>query len=158
MYIYMKKVTIYGERCSGTNYLEELLRLIYKLRLKNVKVINGLFGEEKIEAFTGSDIFCLPSVYDCCPNSLLEALACGLPIITTETNGLSYIVEDKSGMVIPPKNVKKLVEALDFLINNPKIREKYGKIGRKIVLNEMNWEKIGASLENHYLRLINKLD
>lgn len=133
------------------NYLDKLLNLIKKSRLKSiVKILGFVPKHEKIEALAGSDIFCLPSNYDCCPNSMLEALASGLPVITTNTNGLAYLLEEQAGIIIPPKNPERLKDALIYLIENPGKRVEYGKAGRDKVLKELNWKKITDYLEKFY--------
>ncbi len=67
---------------------------------------------EDMPSFYGSsDIFVLPSFYDACSNSVLEALACGLPVISSRDNGSSYFLSEN--MVIDdPADFKKLAEMI----------------------------------------------
>ena len=51
--------------------------------------------------YAAADIFCLPSPYDPCANALLEALACGLPAVTSTTNGSGELLTDKEGYAVP---------------------------------------------------------
>lgn len=141
------------------NYLNLLLKRIYKLKLNDkIIIIEGLYGQQKIEAYAAADIFCLPSIYDCSPTSLLEACASKLPIITTNTNGLSKIIKEGAGIVVPPCNGEKLRDALLYLINNPDKRKEFGRIGRKKVFKEYNWEKIINSLESYYYKFLESED
>ena len=58
------------------NYLKSLIQIVKKYKIqKQVTIINGLYNSDKIEVYRGANIFCLPSIYDCAPNSLLEAAA-----------------------------------------------------------------------------------
>lgn len=139
------------------NYLNVLIKLIKHLNLNNdVRIIKGLYGDEKIEAFSGSDIFCLPSNYDCCPNSMLEALASGLPVITTNTNGLSYLVRERTGIVIPPKDIEKLKNALIYFIKNPKKIKEFGSLGREKIINRYDWKILSDLLESYYYKFLKK--
>ncbi len=135
------------------NYLKSLQKIIRKYELTpNILIINGLYGREKLEAYSSADIFCLPSIYDCSPNSMLEACASGLPIITTYANGLFDIVKNGAGIVINSQNTIELIKALITLNNNPRLRKKCGNYGREIVLCEHNWNKIIDLLESIYYK------
>lgn len=64
--------------------------------------------------FAAADVFVLPTYYDPFSNACLEALAAGLPVVTTSANGCSEIlVEGKHGSTVPPGNVTDLAAALD---------------------------------------------
>lgn len=139
------------------NYLKNLKGLMDKSDCKkDIIFINGLYGKEKIEALSSADIFCLPSLYDCCPNSLLEACASGLPVITTDRNGLSDLIKEDLGLVVPAGNTAQLEAALQFLIENPKIRKKYGNLARKKIMNEYSWKRVSQKLEKYYLKSYEK--
>ena len=57
--------------------------------------------------------------------SFVEAMSCGLPVVTFETGGVPEIVENgKSGLIVEYKNGEKLVEALEKLLDNDELREK----------------------------------
>lgn len=132
------------------NYFNELVK---KQKLgRNFLYINGLYGDEKIEAYASADIFCLPSIYDCSPNSMLEACAAGLPIITTSTNGLSDLIQNRAGIVIPPRNAVELSNALLLLIENPRLRKTYSIYAREIAIHNYSWKKILDSLESAYFK------
>ena len=85
-----------------------------------------------------SHVMCLPSYYrEGIPKALIEASACGLPVVTTDWPGCREIVRDGvNGLLVPPRDVEALTEALCKLINDRALRQKMGKEGRKIVLQE----------------------
>ena len=66
--------------------------------------------------YAGADIFILPSIYDPFSNACLEALACGLPVITTRDNGFTEIIENgvHGSVVDSPNNVSALRDAIHF--------------------------------------------
>ena len=98
------------------------------------------------EILTESDIMCFPSYYrEGVPKSLIEASACGLPIITTDSIGCKDTVkEGLNGLIIPPRSPKKLADALEILINNPQLREKMGSESRKLAEKEYDVEEVAS--------------
>ncbi len=86
------------------------------------------------------DIACLPSYYrEGVPKSLLEAAAAGLPIVTTDAPGCREIVENGvNGLLVPPQNVSRLVEALIYLLDDRDTRRKMGNEGRRLAEAEFS--------------------
>lgn len=137
------------------NYFPKLKKLIKKFKIKDkVLYLNGLYGKEKLEAYAACDIFCLPSVFDCCPNSMLEACASGLPIITTNTNGLSYLIKEGGGIIIPSQDHKSLKKAILYLIENPIKSNEVFKNVKDQVTHEFDWNRIVDKLEFHYHKIL----
>ncbi|MFH1671860.1 MAG: glycosyltransferase family 4 protein [Pseudomonadota bacterium] len=87
------------------------------------KVIFAGSASKTEEYYGAADFFVLPTYYDPFANVCLEALACGLPVITTRTNGASELIEPgKNGFVVnKPDDIKELSEAIIKLMN-PKLR------------------------------------
>lgn len=77
--------------------------------------VRFLGGQEDVRPYYGAaDVFCLPTLYDPMPNAALEALACGLPVVTTETCGAAELVEPGvSGAVCAPNDPDALARQLD---------------------------------------------
>ena len=81
------------------------------------------------------------------PKSLLEAAAASRSIVTTDVPGCrDAIIPNKTGLLVPIKDAKKLAEAIKFLINHPKKRILMGKEGRRLAEKEYKIEKI---IQNH---------
>ena len=80
-----------------------------------------------------TNIVCLPSYREGFPKSLMEAAAAGRPIVTTDVPGCrDTIIPNVSGLLVPPKNINKLVEVLEALISSPSQQQKMGAAGRKL--------------------------
>jgi glycosyltransferase involved in cell wall biosynthesis len=60
-----------------------------------------------------ADLFCLPSYSEGCPNVIIEALACGLPVVATDVGGIPELVTGQCGLLIPPRQAEPLRAALD---------------------------------------------
>lgn len=90
-------------------------------------------------ALARADIFCLPSYREGVPNALLEATACGLPIVTTDTPGCRDVVtHGVNGLLVPVKDAQAIADSLELLIVDPELRRKMGSAGREIAVNFSN--------------------
>ena len=90
--------------------------------------------------FGNIDVMVLPSYYgEGVPRCLLEAAACGLPIITTNEPGCREIVEDKgNGLLVPARDAPALAAAIRYLYEHPDERLLMGRAGREKVLKEFD--------------------
>lgn len=101
-----------------------------------------------------TDIFVLPSLSEGMSNVLLEAMACGLPIVTTSVGGNSDMVRDRhNGLLVPPRDSDALREALVELLSNDVFARQLGAQARKTVEENYSLECITDS----YLQLYTKL-
>lgn len=99
--------------------------------------------EEMEEVYAQATIVCMPSYREGLPKSLLEAAACGRPIITTDVPGCREVVRHgENGLLVAARDVSSLVEALKHLLNNPSLCKEMGTRGREIVEKEFSSEII----------------
>lgn len=88
-------------------------------------------------------IACLPSYREGLPKSLLEAAACGLPIVSTDTPGCREIVRDgENGLLVPVKNPAALAEALERLIVDEALRRRMGERSRQLAVEEFSQKRV----------------
>ncbi len=93
--------------------------------------------------FQRSHVVCLPSYREGLPKVLIEAAACGRPIVTTNAPGCREIVRDGiNGFLVPLRDFEALADALRTLIENPMLRQEMGKKGRELVLKEFTVGKV----------------
>ncbi len=84
--------------------------------------------------FGAADAFVLPTRYDPCPNAALEAMACGLPIVTsTKCGAAELVIEHDAGFVCPARDVDALAAHMMTLLS-PKVREALGARAREAAL------------------------
>lgn len=101
------------------------------------------------------DCFVLPSISEGMSNALLEAMACGLPVITTDTPGTRSIVEHgKTGLLFPEENPDSLSEILCDLIHNKFIQKRLGSAARDSIMNGYSMEIISECYMDLYSKLI----
>ncbi|MGQ3684418.1 MAG: glycosyltransferase [Candidatus Loosdrechtia sp.] len=91
------------------------------------------------------------------PNVIKEAMASGLPVISTFHSGIPELVTDGvSGFLVPERDSASLADSLEYLINHPEICNEMGKAGRKQVEQKFDIHRLNEELEELYLTLLQK--
>jgi len=120
---------------------ENLKELAKDLKIeKQVKFLGPIPHQKITKYYQENDLFILPSLNEGMSNTVLEAMACGLPIITTNVGGSKELINN-NGFVIPKANSKKLKEAIEKYLKNKNLIKNYSIQSRKIA-EKMNWEKV----------------
>jgi len=116
------------------------------------------FSDAMPTVFARSTIVCLPSKYgEGIPKVLLEAAACGRPIVTTDSNGCREVVlHGENGLLVPVRSTVELADALQLLIENPELRRRMGARGREIVVKEFTTDKVVAATMAVYEELLQR--
>lgn len=169
------------EKRKGANYLIDAYKLVKKevpnsrlilvgpgIRLRHKYEKQVMRSGLKDVVFTGyasyddlpryyktASIVCAPATgWESFGIVLLEAMAVGKPIIASNIKGYASVITDgEDGLLVPPKNPKKLAEALLSLINDEPLQQKLGANGRAKAL-EYDWEKVTQRLIDFYLKTI----
>jgi glycosyltransferase involved in cell wall biosynthesis len=106
------------------------------------------------EFYWSSDAFICPSLFEGMPTAAIEAMACGLPIISTNIGGLPDLVDGRNGLIVPPGNPKIFAEAVRKYISLPEEeKERMRTASRQKVEDRFTWQKVAAQT----MDLINKL-
>jgi glycosyltransferase involved in cell wall biosynthesis len=86
-------------------------------------------------AYSAADLFILPSLEDNLPNTMLESMSCGTPVVAFDVGGIPDVVVDGvTGRLAPVGDVRKLAEAILSLVFNPERREEMGQNCRKVMV------------------------
>jgi glycosyltransferase involved in cell wall biosynthesis len=102
-----------------------------------------------------ADIFVTATTWEGMPNTVLEAMACGLPIVGTQAPGLQELVEESvNGYLVPIKDAAALADALALLIDNGYERRRMGRQSRLRVERQFAWEQIAAQYVEVYQRVL----
>jgi len=90
-----------------------------------------------------ADIVCLPSYREGLPKALIEAMAMGLPCVTTDVPGCREVVTDgDNGFLVPARDAASLAEAIAKLVDNAGLRERMGRRGRERAEAEFSDERV----------------
>ena len=140
------EVVVFVGRIAAIKGLRELVAAVMRLRVSHPRLQLFCIGEGALQAeleagaidadladrihFLGqrdslevaswlaaSNVFCLPSYAEGCPNSVIEALACGRPVVATNVGGIPELVDSESGILVAPRDSDALAEALDAALS-----------------------------------------
>ena len=101
------------------------------------------------------DIYAFPSLYEGSPNSLLEAMGAGLPIVASDIDGARALIEDQvTGLLVPPENVDNLAECLSFLVENEILRTRLGEAAKQSAQTRFSPSREVARWMQEYTRTI----
>ena len=118
------------------------------------QIIYHGFTDEPLKKISEAEIFILPSYIEGLSLSLIDATMLGKAIIATNIDGNPEVVEDqRNGLLIPAKDSEALVQAIEKLLSNPKLVEKFGHQSRLKYLQEFNYEK---TIHEKLIPLLNK--
>lgn len=118
--------------------------------------------QEMINEYLNADIYVQPSITsknndkEGIPGAMIEAMASGLPIVSTYHAGIPYIIKDnETGLLVNEWDINHLCDNIFNLITNSKLRERLGMAGQEYVLNELDINIKIKELENIYSLVIN---
>lgn len=137
-----------------------LFKELQKEKPMNMTFTGYLKGEPLTELYASSDLFIFPSTTETFGNVVLEANACGTPVIGSRAGGVQEIIKhEHTGILCEPKNVENYVERISHLIRHPFLIEAMGKESRKFALSQ-SWDSIFSNLLSQYEEVIeqNMLD
>lgn len=124
------RLEIYGQGKEKDNLIQQ----IEMLGLANRVFLKG-YTDKLMEKLKNASIFVLSSDFEGMPNALIEAMALGLPCISTDCGGggARALIEDgKNGFLIPVQDEKVMSEKMDIILSNEKIAEDLGSEAKKI--------------------------
>jgi glycosyltransferase involved in cell wall biosynthesis len=133
----------------------EKVQLINKKTNHKVDYLGAKTGEELVKWYQKASLLVQPSLSELFPMVTLEAMSCGTPVVATNIGGIPEIVADyKTGILVPPNDAVKLAEAIQFLLDNEKIRIKFGEECRKRVVENFSSEAVAKELFKIYKKMI----
>ena len=132
----------------GEGNLTGKLKKMAKENFVNVKFLGKIEHDLLPDYLRKADIFVLPSLNEGMSNSVLEAMACGLPIITTDTGGSKEMIKG-NGFVVGKGSIVDLRKAIAEYLNNRSLIKTHGNLSRKIAEN-ISWNKIAKKYVGVY--------
>lgn len=152
--IFKKKIPFTSLFVGDGVLKNELIKLSFDLGLSSK--IHFLGNRADIpELLSISNIFVLSSYYEGLPRSIMEAMSAKLPVVATDTGGVSELVEDEiTGILVPPKDAIGLAFGIEKLLLDEKLRKQMGTAGYKKIKNEFSLAKMVNEIEKVYKNLI----
>ena len=129
--------------------------LVAKLGVSDIVHFTGRIENEAFaDYYAKATIAVVPSLYEGFGIPAAEAMACGVPLISTSGGALPEVVGD-AGVIVPPADAKALAEAIERLLNAPEERKKYAQAGLKRVHSVFSWKKAAEEVAEVYREAMN---
>jgi len=133
---------------------ENLENLAKNLKIKKkVKFLDSIPHQKIVKYYQENELFVLPSLNEGMSNTILEAMACGLPIITTNVGGAKELVKN-NGFIVKPRSSSQIKKAILEYLNNKDLIKIHSQASRQIS-KEMSWEKVAKSYQKIYRKSFN---
>ncbi len=147
------RLTVVGEGI----YEPELKALAHDLGVEpRIKWLGGLPQGEVAELMRKSDLLCLPSYMEGRPNVVNEAMASGIPVISTTIGGIpDMVVKGETALLFPPGDVEALRICLKRLVHDSELRIRMGKAGREFLINSgVSWDATAEEFDMLFTRIM----
>ena len=108
----------------------------------DIRQLGYVYDKETMsDVYNIADIFCITSLDDNFPTTVLESMACGVPVVGFSVGGIPEQVTEDYGILVKPKDTEALAEAVEKLLNDDELRKKFSENCRKRVLQNYTIEK-----------------
>jgi glycosyltransferase involved in cell wall biosynthesis len=144
------KLTVIGEpKKNGT-----IKKLVSELNIEDIVHFTGRIRNEEFAGYySKATIAVVPSLYEGFGLPAAEAMACGVPLISTSGGALPEVVGD-AGIIVPPADAGALAREITFLFNHPDQRKKMAQAGIERVDAIFNWSKAAGDMVDVYREAI----
>jgi len=115
--------------------------------VERIEYVGFVTGDEKVRLLSGAKIFVLPSRHESAPVSILEAAACGKPVIVSDIPELRFAEEEGFGLRFPSGSVEGLEEKIEMLLGDDEMRAAMGRRGREYA-GEFLWDRLAMQFED----------
>ena len=137
------------------NSVDKLIRRVPEGLRERVIYAGFVQGEEKVKLMAGAKVFVLPSRHEAHPVSILEAMACGKAVISSDIPELGYIAKEGIGLTFKSGSSQDLADKLSVLLEDKNLRKQLGDKGR-IYTSMFLWDEIALMFEQFLTRIIQK--
>ncbi len=139
----------------GTGMGEVAVKKTFPVNLHDrIRVVPRVAAEDVPGVYAGHDIFVFPSMFESMSLVVPEAMASGMPIVTTRACGMRDIIEDGvTGFLVPPRDSETLAKSVEILLNDPLLCAKLGKAAQQKA-REITWDKIARQTVEAYEKLL----
>lgn len=154
----VKFIIVGDAKGDSEGYYKEVKELVKDYNLERNILFTGWRDDVK-NIISDLDILVLPSTTfpEGLPNTIIEAMALRKPVIATDVAGPNEIVvNNETGFIVPPGDIKAMAEKIIYLLENPDIAKKMGEGGRKIVEGKFNIKETIKKIEEIYKEVLDE--
>lgn len=132
----------------------ETEQLIQRLNIGHrIRCVSGITTKELVSHYAESSVVVVPSLYEGFGLPAGEAMACGVPVVSTNGGALPEVVGD-AGITVPIKDSRAIVAAVSELLDDETKREKLGAAGRERMESLFCWQKAADQMTDYYYQVI----
>ncbi|SMH47180.1 Glycosyltransferase involved in cell wall bisynthesis [Rathayibacter oskolensis] len=148
-----------GDALAADPEYQRLHAIVEGLGVADRVALVGQLSQAEMPAMLRSaDIVVCAPWYEPFGITPLEAMACGVPVVASSVGGLiDTVVEDVTGVHVPPRDPAALASALAALIDDPERARAYGAAGRERVESRYSWDRVAADTERAYSAVLDGL-
>ena len=142
--------------CGTGPLLQKLKEQVRSVGLeKKVLFLGRVERKRLINIYQNATIYVVSSIYEGLPTVLLEAMACGLPVVATNIGGNRDLISSNvNGLLVPPRSPEKMAQMIALLWNDEHLRKRLGDNARETIVKKYTWELITNNFINVYEALV----
>jgi glycosyltransferase involved in cell wall biosynthesis len=145
------------------NFDNSYFRLVLKTiddenrkQFHRITYLGELEQAEIVSWYRRASVFVLPSLREAFPMTILEALSCGTPVVSTSVGGIPEIVKPgQNGILVHPNNPLELAAGIEYLLGDVAVSKQYGSAGMNYVREHFSLERVVERLVGIYSELLN---
>jgi teichuronic acid biosynthesis glycosyltransferase TuaC len=127
-----KRKSLYLVLAGEGNLESEIVAFLQRTGLRDrLRVVGPCPPVQIAQWINAADLVCLPSYSEGCPNTIIEALACGRPVVSTAVGGVAELVNSQNGILVDPGDAQALTRALDAALGRSWETEAIGNSSRR---------------------------
>jgi glycosyltransferase involved in cell wall biosynthesis len=116
-------------------------------------------SSDLVEYYRSSSVFVAPTLYENLPIRVLEAMACGVPVVASNVCAIPEAIDNGiNGILIQPGSIDELSDAICRLLGDPSLRQKMGDNARRTVLEKFNWKINAIKTVEVYQQILDSFD
>jgi glycosyltransferase involved in cell wall biosynthesis len=135
-------------------YLNRILA--HNVPNRNVNLVGYVKDRDAVlEYYRRCDLFVVPTLYENLPTRVLEAMACGKPVVATNVSAIPEIINSgDNGILVPPRSEEALANAINGLLDNRSLMRRMGTRARESVEGKFDWDVNARKVASLYEELI----
>lgn len=130
--------------------------IVQELGMSSFTILPGRLDQEVLPSYyAAADVCVVPSHYEPFGLVAIEAMSSGTPVIASDVGGLQFtVVTEKTGLLVPPRDVDAFANAIDRILSNPTWQKELGQAGQKHIASKFSWGGVAENLSELYTRIL----